>query len=70
MSEASKVADVFRGTYCAVAASSAANSTRGFLDRAMDETSQDYVLVTNVSHGQVYLTTAFDDFAETCRRPC
>lgn len=62
-SEASKMADVFRGAYCVVAASSAEDSTRGFLDRMAGETQQDYVSVNSASHGEVYLTTAVDDFA-------
>ncbi|KXX75307.1 Heterokaryon incompatibility protein 6, OR allele [Madurella mycetomatis] len=62
-SEASKMADVFRGAYCVVAASSAEDSTRGFLNRIVDETQHDYVLVNSASHGEVYLTTAVDDFA-------
>lgn len=58
--EASKMADVFRGAYCVVAASSASDSTKGFLKRS--ETQQDCVLVNSVSHGEVYLSTAVDDF--------
>ncbi|KAK3987102.1 heterokaryon incompatibility protein 6 [Cladorrhinum sp. PSN332] len=61
--EASKMADVFRGAYCVVAASSAADSTKGFLERSEMEMQHEYVLVNSASHGEVCFSTAVDDFS-------
>ncbi|KAH7132760.1 heterokaryon incompatibility protein-domain-containing protein [Dactylonectria macrodidyma] len=60
--EAKKMEAVFRNAYCTVAATSAEVSTKGFLNRPVDESNLQYVTVPNSSHGKVYVCTSIDDF--------
>ncbi|KAK2468232.1 hypothetical protein H9L39_19878 [Fusarium oxysporum f. sp. albedinis] len=59
--EAKKMETVFRNAYCTIAATSAEDSTKGFLSRP-EESNLQYVTVPNSSHGKVYVCTSIDDF--------
>jgi hypothetical protein len=59
--EAKKMETVFRNAYCTIAATSAEDSTKGFLNRPEEPNSQ-YVTVPKSSHGKVYVCTLIDDF--------
>jgi len=57
--ESKRMEDVFTNAYCTIAASSAADSTVGFLkDRQLPQ----YVEVPNSAHGRIYICEAIDDF--------
>jgi hypothetical protein len=58
--EAKKMEAVFRNAYCTIAATSAEDSTKGFLNRPLED--WQYVKVPNSSHGKVYICTSIDDF--------
>ncbi|EXL39235.1 hypothetical protein FOCG_18143 [Fusarium oxysporum f. sp. radicis-lycopersici 26381] len=57
-----KMETVFRNAYCTIAATSAEDSTKGFLNRPVEESNLQYVTVPNSSHGKVYVCTSIDDF--------
>jgi hypothetical protein len=59
--ESKKMQAVFQNAYYTIAATSAKDSTKGFLDRPKEEDSQ-YVTVPGSSHGKVYICTSIDDF--------
>jgi hypothetical protein len=59
--EAKKMETVFRNAYCTIAATSAEDSTKGFLNRP-EESNLQYVTVPKSSHGKVYVCTSIDDF--------
>jgi hypothetical protein len=59
--ESEKMQAVFQNAYCTIAATSAENSTKGFLNRPKEEDSH-YVIVPKSSHGKVYISTSIDDF--------
>lgn len=63
-SEAGKMQDVFRGAYCTIAATSATDSTQGFLDRPPASTSNSWVRVPSPSDAAVFVTTFMDKFEE------
>jgi hypothetical protein len=58
--EAKKMEAVFRNAYYTIAATSAEDSTKGFLNRPLDDSQ--YVTVPSSSHGKVYICTSIDDF--------
>jgi hypothetical protein len=58
--EATKMEAVFKNAYCTIAATSAEDSTKGFLDRPEEKRLQ-YVMVPNSSLGKVYICTSIDD---------
>ena len=60
--EAKKIEAVFKNAYCTIAATSAEDSTKGFLNRPLKEEDSQYVMVPNSSHGKVYICTSIDDF--------
>ncbi|RKK23481.1 hypothetical protein BFJ66_g15943 [Fusarium oxysporum f. sp. cepae] len=60
--EAKKMETVFKNAYCTIAATSAEDSTKGFLNRPVEESNLQYVTVPNSSHGKVYVCTSIDDF--------
>jgi hypothetical protein len=60
--EAKKMETVFRNAYCTIAATSAEDSTKGFLSRPVEESNLQYVTVPKSSHGKVYVCTSTDDF--------
>ncbi|KAF5236757.1 hypothetical protein FANTH_11135 [Fusarium anthophilum] len=60
--EAMKMETVFKNAYCTIAATSAEDSTKGFLNRPVEESNLQYVTVPNSSHGKVYVCTSIDDF--------
>jgi Heterokaryon incompatibility protein (HET) len=51
---------VFRNAYCTIAATSADDPTKGFLNRR--EKTEGYVTVSTLNHGQVLICPAVDDF--------
>ena len=57
--EAGRMEDVFASAYCTIAATSAADSTVGFLAR---NTSTEYARVQDAAGNQVYICTHMDDF--------
>jgi len=59
--EAKKMETVFRNAYCTIAATSAEDSTKGFLNR-LEESNLQYVTVPKSSHGKVYVCKSIDDF--------
>ncbi|KAH9203558.1 heterokaryon incompatibility protein-domain-containing protein [Leptodontidium sp. 2 PMI_412] len=58
--EATKMEAVFKNAYCTIAATSAKDSTEGFLNRLEEKGSQ-YVMVPESSHGKVYVYTSIDE---------
>jgi hypothetical protein len=58
--EAKKMETVFKNAYYTIAATSAEDSNKGFLNRALEDSR--YVTVPNSSHGKVYVCTSIDDF--------
>jgi hypothetical protein len=57
--ESKRMEAVFTNAYCTIAASSAENSTAGFLkERQLPR----YVEVPNSAHGRIYICEAIDDF--------
>jgi hypothetical protein len=58
--EATKMEAVFKNAYCTIAATSAEDSTKGFLNRSEEKYSQ-YVMVPESSDGKVYICTSIDD---------
>ncbi|KAH7393716.1 heterokaryon incompatibility protein-domain-containing protein [Cadophora sp. MPI-SDFR-AT-0126] len=60
--EAKKMEAVFKNAYCTIAATSAEDSTKGFLNRPLKEEDSQYVIVPNSSHGKVYICTSINDF--------
>ncbi|PVH67613.1 HET-domain-containing protein [Cadophora sp. DSE1049] len=59
--EAKNMEAVFRNAYCTIAATSAEDSTKGFLNRP-EESNLQYVTVPKSSHGKVYVCRSIDDF--------
>jgi hypothetical protein len=59
-SESERMETVFRNAYCTIAASSAADSTVGFL--GPEKRARKYVKVPKSSHGPIYVCEAIDDF--------
>jgi hypothetical protein len=57
--EAKPMKDVFSSAYCVIAASSASNSHKGFLQR---EIGSRYVQITDASGRQIYACADMDDF--------
>ena len=57
---ATKMEAVFKNAYCTIAATSAEDSTEGFLNRLEEKGSQ-YVMVPKSSHGKVYVCTSIDE---------
>lgn len=60
--EAKKMEAVFKNAYYTIAATSAEDSNKGFLNRALEKKDSQYVTVPNSSHGKVYVCTSIDDF--------
>jgi len=61
--ESKKMEAVFKNAYCTIAATSAEDSNKGFLNRPpLEEKDSQYVKVPNSSHGKVYVCTSIDDF--------
>jgi len=60
--ESKKMEAVFKGTYCTIAATSAEDSNKGFLNRRLEEEDSQYVMVPNSSQGKIYVCTLIDDF--------
>lgn len=60
--ESKKMEAVFKNAYCTIAATSAEDSTKGFLNRPLLEEDSQYVMVPKSSHGKVYVCTSIDDF--------
>ncbi|KAF4634210.1 hypothetical protein G7Y89_g3912 [Cudoniella acicularis] len=60
--ESKKMKAVFKNAYCTIAATSAEDSTKGFLNRPLKEEDSQYVTVPKSSHGKVYVCTSIDDF--------
>lgn len=58
--EATKMEAVFQYAYCTIAATSAEDSTKGFLNRPEEKGSR-YVMVPKSSRGKVYICTSMDD---------
>ncbi|CZR69930.1 uncharacterized protein PAC_19831 [Phialocephala subalpina] len=58
--EATKMEAVFKNAYCTIAATSAKDSTEGFLNRLEEKGSQ-YVMVPKSSHGKVYVCTSIEE---------
>jgi hypothetical protein len=58
--EATKMEAVFKNAYCTIAATSAKDSTEGFLNRSEEKGSQ-YVIVPKSSRGKVYVCTSIDE---------
>jgi hypothetical protein len=58
--ESKKMEAVFQNAYCTIAATSAEDSTKGFLKRPKEKELQ-YVIVPESSRGQVYICTSIDD---------
>ncbi|KAH8685680.1 heterokaryon incompatibility protein-domain-containing protein [Tricladium varicosporioides] len=61
--EAEKMETVFRNAYCTIAATSATDSTKGFLDRPPRTSTLQYATIPNSSHGPVYISTSIDNFS-------
>ncbi|KAH7227243.1 heterokaryon incompatibility protein-domain-containing protein [Fusarium solani] len=61
--EAKNMETVFRNAYCTIAATSAEDSTKGFLNRPVEQSDLQYVTVPNSSHGRVYVCASLDDFS-------
>jgi hypothetical protein len=59
--EAKNMKVVFNSAYCTIAATSAEDSTKGFLKRPLGEKDSQYVTVPS-SHGMVHVCTSIDDF--------
>ncbi|KAH6725012.1 heterokaryon incompatibility protein-domain-containing protein [Leptodontidium sp. MPI-SDFR-AT-0119] len=62
--EATKMEAVFKNAYCTIAATSAKDSTDGFLNRPLKEIDLRYVVVprsSKPSDGKVYICTSIDD---------
>jgi len=60
--ESKKMEAVFKNAYCTIAATSAEDSTKGFLNRPLEEKDLQYVTVPKSSHGKVYICTSIDNF--------
>ncbi|KAH8751056.1 heterokaryon incompatibility protein-domain-containing protein [Diaporthe sp. PMI_573] len=60
-SEAGKMQDVFRGAYCTIAATSAQDSTKGFLARPALEPGK-WVCTTQAGNPSTFTTTFMDNF--------
>ncbi|EXK25888.1 hypothetical protein FOMG_17502 [Fusarium oxysporum f. sp. melonis 26406] len=60
--EAKKMETVFKNAYCTIAATSAKDSTEGFLNRPVKELNLQYVTVSTPSHGKVYVCRSIDNF--------
>jgi hypothetical protein len=60
--ESKKMEVVFRNVYYTIAATSAEDSTKGFLNRPTLEEDSQYVMVPNSSHGKIYICTSINDF--------
>ncbi|KAG4430240.1 hypothetical protein IFR05_014282 [Cadophora sp. M221] len=58
--EATKMEAVFKNAYCTIAATSAKDSTEGFLNR-LEEKGSRYVMVPKSSRGKVYVCTSIEE---------
>jgi hypothetical protein len=58
--ESKKMEAIFKNAYCRIAATSAEDSTKGFLGRP-EENELQYVMVPRSSHGKVYICTSIND---------
>jgi hypothetical protein len=57
--EAKRMQDVYAGAYCTIAATSAADSNAGFLERTVRS---EYIYIQDTSGRQFYVSTEVDDF--------
>jgi hypothetical protein len=63
--ECKKMESVFRNAYCTIAATSAEDSTKGFLKRRIvDHPEAPYIKVPTSSHGSLYVSALADDFQQ------
>lgn len=61
--ESKRMASVFSNAYCTIAATSAKDSTKGFLNRMTSEPLEPrYLKVKTSSHGLVYISKDLDDY--------
>jgi hypothetical protein len=58
--ESKKMKAAFKNAYCTIAATSAEDSTKGFLERPEEKDLQ-HVMLPKCSHGEVYIWTSIDD---------
>ena len=63
--ESKRMEVVFRNAYCTIAATSAEDSTKGFLKRPLVQQPElQYIKVKTSSHGPIYISTIADNFYE------
>ncbi|KAJ8063415.1 hypothetical protein OCU04_008635 [Sclerotinia nivalis] len=62
--ESKNMQTVFKNAYCTIAATSAEDSTKGFLNRPANESDLQYVTVPESSHGKVHICRSIDNFLD------
>lgn len=62
--ESKSMQTVFKNAYCTISATSAEDSTKGFLNRPTNESDLQYVTVSESSHGRVHICRSIDNFLD------